>query len=219
MFQLFKRSKPSIHSISIPDIGWTNDRDDDKVKHWINPEQTLALSINFFSVKPDLPTLKNEDVLRSFYRERISKSQGGMVETMIINVKGFDTVRAIFKFPQENKGTTYLASLTIPFKNCSYVVKIQAPEIGFTGVRETVVADKLMKENKLKITEDGQRDWLADPYDDTYVEGTLMNGAEKEEYDEEFPDHPLTQARNLLRLLESEIKFDETLGDIKRFDK
>lgn len=219
MFQLFNRVKSSINSISVPDIGWTNDRDDDKVKHWINPEQTLALSVNFFGVKPDLPTMKNVDVLRSFYRDRISKSEGGMIETTIVNIKGFDAVRAIFKFPQENNGTTYLASLTIPFKNCSYVVKIQAPEIGFTGVRETVIADKLMKAKKLAVTNDGQRDWFADPYDSTYSEGTLMNGAEKETYDEEFPDHPLTQARNLLKLLESEIEFDETLREIRRFEK
>ena len=44
-------------------------------------------------------------------------------------------------------------------------------------------------------------DWFKDPYDADYKKGTLMNKAENAEYDQLFPDHPLS----LLRVFISEI--------------
>jgi len=43
--------------------------------------------------------------------------------------------------------------------------------------------------------------WVADPYDPTYMQGALMNLSEKEEYDEAFPNHPLSQARKIVKFL------------------
>ena len=37
--------------------------------------------------------------------------------------------------------------------------------------------------------------WFKDPYDESYTKGVLMNLSEKEEFDEIFPNHPLTEAR------------------------
>ena len=40
-----------------------------------------------------------------------------------------------------------------------------------------------------------------DPYDETYNKGLRMNLAEKEEYDVVFPEHPLSEARNLVKII------------------
>ncbi len=48
----------------------------------------------------------------------------------------------------------YIASITIPFENCSYVVKIQADEIGITGMRDALILDRLHKAGEVEIEEE-----------------------------------------------------------------
>ena len=43
--------------------------------------------------------------------------------------------------------------------------------------------------------------WVKDPYDETYAQGQLMNWSEVTDYDKTFPDHPLSQARELVNFL------------------
>ena len=134
-----------------------------------------------------------------------------------INLKGYDVIRTIFKVPQEPAGMIYIASLTIPFENYSYVINIQAPEFGTTGMRDNVIAMKLLNEGKISDGEYGYEGWFKDPYGSGIKRGVLMNLSEDKKYDADFPDHPLTQTRRLLDKIESEIQFGEELEKIGRF--
>ena len=62
MISLFKNKKVNINSITFPTFDWEIVKDDNYFKQWINKEQTVALSINFFDSKPDLPYLNEIDV-------------------------------------------------------------------------------------------------------------------------------------------------------------
>ena len=62
-------------------------------------------------------------------------------------------IKTIFKFPQDPTGMTYLGSYTIPFKKYSYVIKIQAPELGVTGMRDSIIAAKFLATNEYSMTE------------------------------------------------------------------
>lgn len=217
MFSLFKKPKATINSISIPNFGWEQVKNDAEIQQWINPEQSIALSINFFDLKPDLPTATNVDLLRNFYRDQLVAHNGGLIETNLISLKSYSLIKTIFKIPQQPTGMTYLASLTIPFKKCSYVVKIQAVEVGATGMRDTVVSTQLLTEGKIDLGGDDFEGWFADPYDPSIKEGTPMNLSEDIAYDAMFPKHPLSQARSLLSKIESQIIFADELAKYKRF--
>ncbi|TCI90575.1 hypothetical protein [Tenacibaculum sp. M341] len=217
MFKFFKKDKINIDSISIPNMNWNIDKNTSDIKQWINPAQTIALSVNFFDLKPDLPTIKDIGQLRDFYRNQISNYNGGLVEVEMIDIKGFNVIRTIFKIQQQPTGMTYLASLTIPFENHSYVIKIQAPEIGTTGIRDSMIASKLLNENKITIGDNGYEGWFSDPYNSAISEGLLMNKSEERKYDLDFPEHPLSNARKLLDKIEVEIEFDTTLQKAKKF--
>ncbi|KXX69333.1 hypothetical protein [Flammeovirga sp. SJP92] len=219
MMKLFNRKKININSISIPDFGWTLVEDQKGIKQWVNPEQTIALSLNFFDFEPDLPTINQIDELRSFYRNQIVSYNGGLIEVNNIQLKEYKAVKTIFKLPQEPTGMTYIASFTIPFEKYSYVVKIQAPEVGVTGMRDSVIATKLMNENQISIGENGYEGWFKDPYDLSFNQGTMMNKSEEKQYDIEFPEHPLSQARKILDIIASEISFSAELEKIKKFEK
>ena len=219
MFSLFKRKKISISSISIADFGWTMTKDGKSVIQWINPEQTIAVSINFFEIPPDIPTITNIDILRKFYRDSISKVHGGLIEVELSKKDKISFIKTIFKLPQEHTGMTYIASLTIPFETCSFVLKVQAAEIGATGIREALIADRLISTNIISLGDDGYSNWSVDPYDNDFKGGALMNKSEHYIYDSEFPNHPLTQARHLITQIENGIQWKPELETLSAFDK
>jgi hypothetical protein len=219
MLSIFKKNNSTIHSISLPDWGWKKEKAKKSVVLWINPEQTIALSLSLFNKKPVFPSIKDVEVIRKFYRDYIAQVDGGIIEVNLIGLKGLSAIRTIFKIPQEPSGVTYIGSLTIPFKKSSYVVKIEAPEIGTTGIRESVIGEKLLKENTIHIVDNGFEDWAFDPYDKNFKDGLLMNKSEYAQYDKDFPDHPLSKARILLDKLESEIKFNQEIWKNKKFEK
>jgi hypothetical protein len=219
MFNLFKSKKATINSISMPDFGWEQVKNEAEMQQWLNPAQSIALSINFFDQKPDLPTAKDIDLLRDYYRDQIVVPNGGLIQADLINLKTYSAIKTMFKIPQNPTGMTYLGSLTIPFKKCSYVVKIQAVEVGTTGLRDSLVSNQLLTEGKITLGGAGFENWFVDPYDPSFKKGTLMNASEELAYDAMFPEHPLSQARNLLTQIESQIVFADELSKYKKFKK
>lgn len=215
---LFKK-KPTIDSISIPDLGWSKRGFNNQVREWNNNQTPTILSLNFFDLQPDLPTIQDVNLLREMYRSQVSQYNGGLIEVDIIEIKGFLVVKTILKIKANSEGITYLSSLTIPFKNCSYVIKLQASEYGVTGIRDATIANTLLSENKIAIGEGGYEDWFEDPYEVNFSEGLLMNKSEKVQYDSEYPNHPLSQSRKLLERIGNEIEFGEALVKAKKFIK
>ena len=219
MLNIFKEKKPGITAISFPNFDWNIKKENSEIRQWMNTEQTMALSINYFDQKPDIPSVKNIDIVRNYYREQISKVQGGLIQVDVVEIQSRKAIKTIFKMPQQPTGVVYLASLTIPFKNCSYVIKLQAPEIGFTGMRESVIQDKLMNNGQLTFGADGFGGWAYDPYDSNYKTGTRMNKSEESIYDPEFKSHPLSQARKLMSEIEKNTILSSELLKLRIFKK
>lgn len=219
MFSLFKRnkSKGKIRFVALPEIGWELDKSDKSVKQWMNPDQVMALSLHFFPSPPDIPTVHDIEMARKFYRHQITEAGGGLIQVDLIQVQGYSAVKTVFKLPQENGALTYLSSITIPFSDCSYVIKIQAPDLEATGKREAVVTNELLEKGVVTKDGSGILGWAQDPYLASHNKGTLMNQSEKELYDLDFPDHPLSLARTFLTKIEEGLTFDPQLGSLGRF--
>ena len=217
--QFFIKYKSTIDSIVVPDFGWEKVKTGEDAIQWINPEKTIALHLNFFEKKPDLPSLKNIEGVRDFYRQQLAQNNGGLIQVDFSELENYRAIQTIFKLPQEPSGMVYLASLTIPFHACSYVIKIQAPEIGITGIRESAVANKLMQEGKITSGENGYENWFSDPYDPNFDKGTLMNKSEEAIYDTDFANHPLTKARKLISQIGKELEFKSDIEKLRTFSK
>jgi hypothetical protein len=216
MLKLFRRNKADIDSLSVPNFGWELIKESDSIRQWINPEKTTAISVNFFDAEPDIPSPKNLDQLRKFYRDQIIQQNGGLIEVSVSEIKGFESVKTIFKIPQEPKGTMYLASLVFPFRKFSFVVKIQVPEMGITGIRELAISERLLSQNEISKGEYGFIGWSRDPYDASVRGGEQMNKSEEEIYDAEFPDHPLSIIRKILESIETQVEFGTKLERAKK---
>jgi len=98
---------------------------------------------------------------------------------------------------------TYVGSITIPFRDFSFVVKIQCPERGTTGVREAVLFQKQFSAGKVKLGPDRKiaGDWNPDD----------------EQYDPQFPQHPISRVRKVLRRIEATCAVDAKTRTAARF--
>lgn len=185
----------SAEDIQIPTAGWQEIAPIEGARRWQNVAGDQR-TLHFFGIVPDLPSGPNALAeLRQIYRDALAEI-GGIVEVEPVIVCGIHSVRAIFKIRQNPTGMTYLGSLTIPFRDCSFVIKWQCPEHGVTGLRDAgvfaVVAPPVDD-----LTGEPQG-WAEDPYDPTARTAAPRNRADDPEWDSKFPEHPLSRLRSYL---------------------
>jgi hypothetical protein len=99
----------------------------------------------------------------------------------------------------------YIASIIIPFRDCSYVIKVQSMERGTTGVREAVLLDRMISAGKVDVEKLVEGDWPD-------------LGFDNEEYDVEFPEHPLSRSRQEMRAIQESLKVDIKLRALPPFE-
>jgi hypothetical protein len=122
-----------------------------------------------------------------------------LVEVERIAVAGFPAVQAVFKIPQTPTGMTYEAAITIPFRDCSFVIKWQCPEFGMTGARDATVFALVSPPFDEATGE--PISWARDPYDSSHLARGLRNRSDDPEWDSMFPSHPLSRLRTYLAAL------------------
>lgn len=188
---------------------------------WKDQNSTAELSINYVDMAPDLPTIKDENALREWHRQELMMAGGAMIQANLIKVQNTPALASIFKFKQVPKGMSYVGFLSIPYQNCSFVLKVCCNErMEETGIRDAAILEQKLADGTVKFEEHETGSsvrvgWWHDPYDETLTQGFLMNLSEKEEYDAEFPDHPLSVVRRWMKQVPQLVK----LQDLPKFDK
>jgi hypothetical protein len=184
--------------IDVPLAGWSELPPADRTRRWQN-ETGDQLFFDFFGIPPDLPPGPDViNALRRIYRDALG-GVGGLVEVEPSVIAGVRSVRAIFKLPQEPAGMTYLGVITIPFRDCSFVIKWLCPEQGVTGIRDAAVFAMLSP--ALDEATGEPQGWAQDPYDAHHKARGLRNRADDAEWDTQFKSHPLSRLRSYLRTL------------------
>jgi hypothetical protein len=193
-------------SLSLEGPGLTFEGDKEGVRVW-RTDSGDGLGLWFFAIPPDLPSrLDQLDELRAFYRQRAVAGGMGIISVDGTTIDGCPAVKTIFKAPLSEPaapGRLYVAAVTIPFRNFSFVLKTQCQEQGTTGMRDATVLALMQREGRARIEPPEIIGWDADPYDPSIRAGLLRNLSEDEQYDAMFPRHPLSRARRLLAQIEA----------------
>lgn len=173
-------------TFSCDEYEYQGEQEPGRVRVWFTPDGD-GLGLFFFPVPPDLPSHASSVIeISAFYESMLANSGGKLVETRITEIDGCAAVQIILSVPQEPNGRTYVGSVTIPFRDFSFVLKVQCAEHGTTGVKEAILFDRSRSSGKEMKIEDGRFEipgWNPD----------------SEEYDAEFPTHPVARARRVLR--------------------
>jgi hypothetical protein len=202
--QIFKRTQnTSFDSVSF-DAGkyrYQGEAGDHRVWHTQDGD---GLGLFYFRKRPDLPAnAKTSAELEESYRAKIPDAESKIIEFQLPTVAEIKCIWMILKIPQKPHGMTYLGSLTIPFTEFSFVIKMQCEERGITGMRETALFIQCQKEGTVTLGPDGklEGDWNPD----------------NERYDSKFPDHPLSRLRREFAQIKATLRIEQATKDQKRF--
>jgi hypothetical protein len=143
--------------------------------------------------------------------ERSRRAPGVPRSIEAISVNGCRSVHLILKVPQASAGLIYIGSLTLPFRDFSYVVRVQCAEGGLSGIRNTTILAELINTGEVKFDE-GQTQptgWWTDPCNLLVGEPPARNLSELPRYDARFPDHALSRLRRIFPRIEATLRLPE----------
>ena len=160
-----------------------------------------GIGLHYFGIPPDLP--REQPTIEAFCTQYRAAIQAEVVEVRIQKVADLLIVRTIGKVAQSPTGMTYVGSYTIPFRDFSYVIKIQCEEREMTGIREAILVDKGLKSGDITTDDSGN------------IVRNLV--PDDEVYDKDFPNHPLSRCRRGLCMIASSLCLSEELKRHPRF--
>jgi hypothetical protein len=158
------------------------------------------------------PVAAELDAIRAKSRAQAAKYAGAIVDVELCTIAGHPGIREILKVPQKPSGMMYVGSLMLPLPDGAYYLTVACFERGITGMRDTAIFDKLMQSGEIQIPQGDAQPvgWMRDPYDATIGGPPARTRADDEAYDAMFPDHPLSQARSLLRQIGGSLRLAGT---------
>jgi hypothetical protein len=208
-----------LDSLTFDTTGLAHAQDQGNKRIWLAPNRDIY-ALMYFPVPPNIDApLQDIGKVRARYREVAAQAGGAIVEVDVRPIDGCDVVIVLIKIPQKPTGMTYTALLTVPFRDFSYVVKVQCEETGMTGARDMAVFSELMRTGEIALDEKTgiAPGWMADPYDPSIAAVPARNRSEDAAYDSRFPDHPLSRARRALRRIEDTLRLSDELKSQARY--
>ena len=174
------------------------------------------------SGQPTLPyDLSQPELFRTDVSESLTKAGQCLIDFDLIEVQGVQGYKCVFKYyateAEDDLRKSYYGTLCFPLSTHKVLISTLSNEEGTSGVRESTVTMMLIAERELKLpTAD------APPAKRVAEDGeTLVKMLKKQplqvapsdapDYDDTFPDHPLTRVRRTLAHIQATLSFDETL--------
>lgn len=176
--------------------------------------------ISFFpcSLKDAMDFDDKESLIKGI-RSAMNENQGLICVDSGITKTNHKYIYSIVKTIEEPMmGVNYYLRMNIQYDKKIYELIGEFVEQGTTGMRDTVVSSMLISQGIVKTEGENMTGWFKDPYDDSYDKGILMNLSELEDFDKLFPNHPLSQAREIINFivnneLQKNLSLDEQLDN------
>jgi len=197
---------PSLASVTFDASTFYFQGEREGARIWHTPSGD-GLGVLYFPLKPDIDAdVRSIEKIRQAIRPRVTAAGAAIIELETTKTDGCLALRQIIKVPQQPHGMTYIGSLTLPFRDFSFVIKVQCQEHGTTGIRDAIIGAEADGDGRVTWDREGVRGWMHDPYDPTLHRGFHWNLSEAAEYDVRFPNHPLSRLRPVLAHLEMTLR-------------
>ena len=215
---LFRGIKiPARYRNLLSEIGNIGDRITNTAVIGLSTDETEAICFISDMTLSSWDSMLDDDVrtIASVLRMKLQCNQG------IVEVNKGNTAsgkRYVYNITKESVQGDY----SVPYRTCYCIDLTMEVSNGTLNIRGTFgdgnapskrerTVHKILLEEHMEAEERGDNstnygvwydnNWLCDPYDRNWTKGFLMNESEGREYDEMFPGHPLTEARELVDYL------------------
>ena len=157
----------------------------------------------------DAPAGASEQELRTLFAPAVEGVGDRLLDVRWVTVEGIEGVRLTTEESIDLRGRGYRISLYLPAGGSGWGISVHAEEQGATGVRETVLGDRFIRE----MPPDHDPITLGE-----HVLARVRAEAMDERWDADFPDHPLSIVRAAVARIEGSITFhpDVPLSPIPR---
>jgi hypothetical protein len=200
-----KTPAPSIDSLRFETNNWKfhGEQEPGQMRLWETADHDAVL-LHYFGIPPNLPAAGTLEEISAVYASGVAPAGGKIVECAISEFARCPAVRLLLKVPQKPSGMMYQGAVTVPFRDFSFVVKIQCAEVGTTGVREAILFEKRLRAGDMPNIE---------------TPGNPFPGwnPDAPEHDAAFPSHPLSRLRRLLKEIENSATLDDPIRDLPKF--
>jgi hypothetical protein len=181
----------TIDCLTFDTTGWGLVKNTESKATWTNA-QGDRLGKQFFPLPPDIPSLFALDELRDYFRKQALQSGGAIISVDVLHIKGMSLARSIFKYPRPI-GMGFFGSLIMPFRDFSYVIRVQCVESQDSVNREDTLLP--LVQQRLPTGTVLSDVWMQDPYDPGFEGPVLRCLTDDECWDRELPEHPLSKIR------------------------
>lgn len=109
-------------------------------------------------------------------------------------------VYTIVKDYHPQLGTSYIITMHITRNNDNICIQGQFSEQKLIGKRDSTILNIAIKNKWIEFDKDNNTytNWIKDPYNNEFCYGKPMNLSEKKDFDDMFPEHPLSKLRLLI---------------------
>jgi len=205
-----------IERITFNTSGW-HEHGQEQSKDWVvwgNAGDILSLAV----VPSPWRTFKPMEREYWLQDARQMARPGGIVSVDPRMAASRPAIEIIYK-RTEGMGYRYTGMLVVEFSGYWCQVTGVFGERGVTGLREAQLTARFLERGQIKLRKHPfyrrvftrssgyVEGWFVDPYDAKYREVVLHNLADSEEYDAQFPDHPLTRLRSTLKTVRDSLQF------------
>ncbi len=173
----------------------------DSVCYGFTTSNTIALC-QAWTISPDSAMELNPKVVIDGIHHSLAPNQALIEVDCGKTASGKNFIYSIVKTLKEPHGVQYFVMLHF-WENDNSILNLQGffDETGKTGFRDSMIFAVLCGHAS---HEEVQSKWWFDPYDDSFEHPALMNLSEKVDFDEMFPEHPLSLARNFISRIVNE---------------
>jgi hypothetical protein len=204
---------PSLDSVTFDTTGLIPQGDLNGVRVWQIPEGD-GLGLYYFPIPPDISAdINSLPSISSFYGSQMAAANLTGISINTLDIDECRFIKMIVRIPQQPSGMMYMGSLTLPFRDFSFVVKMQCAERGITGMRESLILNELLEKGEVEFDKSGEFEGWEMPLDTVDSPSWIINRAETVEYDVRFPNHPLSILRRTFDQIEKSIRVAD---DVKR---
>lgn len=207
-------NRPSLSSIRYDHSGWRI-YDESAVHQRWRVSANAAVMVQFFDIAPTSPfdtTMCAE--AEASYEDESRENGGVMLSLTVEELAGTAALRGLFKYRLPGPhalGLYYVGILLFQFADFSFRINTESWEQGTSGLREAAVAAMnpaaMLRSDQEPIKISSTKELFAA----LHASPLRPTAADSEEYDQLFPEHPLSQVRELQRHFIATLQLDDAI--------